>query len=137
MDDYWDNDWSSYQRLADTPLRDYLWFAMSGAKKFGMKAMPILSTADVYGDDYPKLIQTACETSMSKNEPYGRVSDMDKEYAERAGVDTKKTPHFNLKDMAQYSESRTREINAQRLMEKLDNSIKPKVTQTIHRQMKL
>ena len=137
------DDWEKYENLAETPkYRNDFEFAMYGAKNFGMKAIPILSTAPTYGDKYPELIKEACETSMSKGNIFGYASGIDKEFHEQSelGKDNpfiyssresmKKNPvvssSFLLKDMHDFCNQRITEIKAERLHEKLTTKLSAK-----------
>jgi hypothetical protein len=114
------DDWEKYEQLADTPkYRDDFEFAMYGATHFGMKAIPILSTAPTYGDKYPELIKQACATSREKGDAFGRVSDIDSDFMMKSGCFTSGYSNFKLYDMAQYCDQQIIEIKAERLHEKI------------------
>lgn len=83
------DDWEKYEQMADNPkYRADVEFAMYGATHFGMKAIPILSTAPTYGDKYPEIIKAACDFSFSKGDYNGRTSDIDKDLLDRSGLGT-------------------------------------------------
>lgn len=115
------DDWEKYENLAENPkYRNDFEFAMYGAKNFGMKAIPILSTAPSYGDKYPELIKQACETSMSKGGKLGRISDIDDDFIKRSGLNASL---INLKDMSEFCDQRITEIKAERLYEKITTKL--------------
>ena len=137
------DDWEKYENLAETTkYRNDYEFAMYGAKNFGMKAIPILSTAPSYGDKYPELIKQACETSMSKGNVFGFTSGIDKEFHERSALgkdnpfiyssreSMKQNPvvssRFLLKDMRNFCDQRIKEIKAERLHEKISSKLSAK-----------
>lgn len=136
------DDWEKYEQLADTPkYRDDFEFAMYGATHFGMKAIPILATAPIYGDRYPEIIKAACEKSLSMGNHLGRTSDIDRTYLKRSGLEKitvvvnleneliypglkfNDSPSFNLVSMSNFCDQRINEIKAERLHEKICNKL--------------
>ena len=123
------DDWEKYEQLADTPkYRDDFEFAMYGATHFGMKAIPILSTAPTYGDKYPQLIKQACETSLSKGNTSGRTSDIEPYFMSLSGLHDPNLALYDLKPMAKFCEQRITEIKAERLHEKICNKLAVKAS---------
>ena len=133
------DDWEKYENLAENlKYRNDFEFAMFGAKNFGMKAVPILSAAPSYGDNYSKLIKQACETSISKGNSYGRTCDIDKDFLIRSELgqmtvhlceknfSTEKVinvPSFELKKMSSFCDQRIHEIKVERLHEKITSKL--------------
>ncbi|MGJ7553399.1 hypothetical protein ACSFBI_05355 [Variovorax sp. RB3P1] len=117
MDDY-----QKYVELADNlDYRKDLEFAMYGAKNFGIKALPLLCTSDVFGNDYRKIVKEACDCSIKNGEHQGLTSSVCKEFLKQNGCSTTDA-FFDLEKMAYRCDLERRQHDAEKLSKRIQTA---------------